>query len=61
MITKLQVHRLLVCKYNNSGNFKKKLDVIKMENGSHIADSMYILIGEIHYQFFVNQNDLNVH
>ena len=26
------------CQHNNSGNFKKRLNVIKAQNGRHIAD-----------------------
>ena len=47
-VTKLQVHRLVNrfkqtgsfddCQHNNSGNFKKRLNVIKAQNGRHIAD-----------------------
>ena len=47
-VTKLQVNRLVNrfqqtgsvedCQQNNSGNFKKRLNVIKAQNGRHIAD-----------------------
>ena len=47
-VTKLQVHQLVNrfkqtgsvedYQYNNSGNFKKRLNVIKAQNGRHIAD-----------------------
>ena len=47
-VTKLQEHWLVNrfqqtgsvedCQHNNSGNFKKRLDVIKAQNGRHIAD-----------------------
>ena len=63
-VTKLQVHRLVYrfqqtgsvedCQYNNSGNFKKRLKVIKAQNGCHIADLVKILIVEIYYHFLVN-------
>ena len=49
-VTKLQVHQLVNgfqqtgsvedCQHNNSGNFKKRLSVIKAQNGRHIADSV---------------------
>ena len=47
-VTKLQVHRLVNrfqqtgsvedCQHNNSGNFKKRLNVLKAQNGRQIAD-----------------------
>ena len=47
-VTKLQVHRLVYrfkqtvsvedCQHNNSGNFKKRFNVIKTQNGRRIAD-----------------------
>ena len=56
-VTKLQVHRLVSrfqqtgsvedCQHNNSGNFKKRLNLIKEQNEGHIADLVLILIVEI--------------
>ena len=47
-VTKLQVHRLVNrfqqtgsvedCQHNNDANFKRTLNVIKAQNGRHIAD-----------------------
>ena len=47
-VAKLQVHRLVYrfqqtgsvenCQHNNSGNFKKRLNVIKAQNERHIAN-----------------------
>ena len=47
-VTKLKVHRLVYrfqqtgsvedCQHNNSGNFKKRLNVIKAQNGRNIAN-----------------------
>ena len=63
-VTKLQVHRLVYrfqqtgsvedCQHKSSGNFKKRLNVIKAQNRRHIADLVYILIVEIYYHFLVN-------
>ena len=63
-VTKLRVHWLVNrfqqtgpvedCQHNNSGNFKKGLNVSKTQSGRHITDLVSILISESHYHFFVN-------
>jgi hypothetical protein len=41
-------------------NFKRRLDVVVAQNGSHIEHLMYILFGLLHFYFFIEQNDFYV-